>query len=70
MQEKLTSQKLYNVGLSYKKADVSTRGKFSISNENQILLLNEAKENGIKGLFVMSTCNRTEITGFGGENPH
>ena len=64
MQEKLTTQKLYNVGLSYKKADVSTRGKFSISNENQILLLNEAKENGIKGLFVMSTCNRTEITGF------
>ena len=64
MQEKLTSQKLYNVGLSYKKADVFTRGKFSISNENQILLLNEAKANGVKGLFVISTCNRTEITGF------
>ncbi|PCH53852.1 MAG: glutamyl-tRNA reductase [Flavobacteriaceae bacterium] len=64
MQEKLTSQKFYNVGLSYKKADVFTRGKFSISKENQILLLKEAKEVGVEGLFVISTCNRTEITGF------
>ncbi len=57
-------QKLYNVGLSYKKADVHTRGKFSISKENQLLLLEEAKQSGIDGLFVLSTCNRTEITGF------
>ncbi len=64
MQEKLTTQKLYNVGLSYKKADVSIRGKFSISKENQILLIKEAKEVGVEGLFVISTCNRTEITGF------
>lgn len=64
MQEKLTSQKLYNVGLSYKKADVFTRGKFSISNDKQILLLKDAKETGVDGLFVISTCNRTEITGF------
>lgn len=64
MQEKLTTQKLYNVGLSYKKADVTTRGKFSISKENQILLIKEAKEVGVEGLFVISTCNRTEITGF------
>ncbi len=56
--------KLYNVGLSYKKADVKTRSDFSISNENQVLLLKEAKEKGIDGLFVLSTCNRTEITGF------
>ncbi|HKJ05929.1 MAG TPA: glutamyl-tRNA reductase [Flavobacteriaceae bacterium] len=56
--------KLYNVGLSYKKADVKVRGAFSISKENQKLLLKEAKANGIEGLFVLSTCNRTEITGF------
>ena len=59
-----SSQKLYNVGLSYKKADILTRGRFSISKENQILLLEEAKNSGVGGLFVLSTCNRTEITGF------
>ncbi len=56
--------KLYNVGLNYKKADVKVRGTFSITKKNQILLLEDAKKNGIKGIFVVSTCNRTEITGF------
>jgi len=56
--------KFYNVGLSYKKADVKVRGAFSITKENQKLLLKEAKGNGIDGIFVLSTCNRTEITGF------
>jgi len=56
--------KFYNVGLNYKKADVKVRGAFSITKENQKLLLKEAKANGIDGIFVLSTCNRTEITGF------
>ena len=56
--------KLYNVGLSYKKADVEVRGTFSITKENQKLLLIDAKKRGIEGIFVLSTCNRTEITGF------
>lgn len=56
--------KLYNVGLSYKKADVKVRGTFSISKENQRLLLQDAKRDGIEGILVLSTCNRTEITGF------
>jgi len=56
--------KFYNVGLSYKKADVKMRGAFSITKENQKLLLKEAKASGIDGVFVLSTCNRTEITGF------
>lgn len=56
--------KLYNVGLSYKKADANVRGVFSITKEDQVSLLKEAKENGNNGIFVVSTCNRTEITGF------
>ncbi|UTD14691.1 glutamyl-tRNA reductase [Tenacibaculum mesophilum] len=55
---------LYNIGVSYKKADALIRGKFSISKENQIQLLEEAKQRGIDGIFVLSTCNRTEICGF------
>jgi glutamyl-tRNA reductase len=57
-------KKLYNVGLSYKKADVKTRSAFSITKENQILLLQEAKKFGVEGVFILSTCNRTEIMGF------
>ncbi len=56
--------KFYNVGLSYKKADVHTRGAFSVTKENQKLLLIEAKRRGIDGILILSTCNRTEITGF------
>lgn len=59
-----TPTKFYNVGISYRKADVKVRGAFSISKENQIALLNEAKRIGLDGVFVLSTCNRTEITGF------
>ena len=56
--------KFYNVGLSYKKADAAMRGAFSITKENQTLLLQDAKASGVDGIFVLSTCNRTEITGF------
>lgn len=56
--------KLYNVGLSYKKADVKTRSTFSISKQKQQQLLESAKQKGMEGLIVLSTCNRTEITGF------
>lgn len=64
MDVKNSSRKLYNVGVSYKKADVSARSKFSISKENQSLLLEDAKNQGIDGLFVLSTCNRTEVMGY------
>lgn len=55
---------LYNISVSYKKAEALIRGKFSLTKEAQVALLREAKENGIDGIFVLSTCNRTEITGF------
>ncbi len=54
----------YNVGLHYKKADVQIRSLFSVSSENQSLLLQEAKKQGLDGLFIISTCNRTELFGF------
>ena len=55
---------LYNIGVSYRKADAHTRGRYSLSKQNQIDLLKEAKSIGLDGVFVLSTCNRTEITGF------
>lgn len=55
---------LYNIGVSYKKADAHTRGKYSLTKDSQVALLKEAKSLGLEGVLVLSTCNRTEITGF------
>lgn len=63
MQE-LRQEHFYNIGVSYKKADAKTRGKFSLTKENQIALLKLSKDKGFEGVFIISTCNRTEISGF------
>ncbi len=54
----------YTIGLSYKKADAEIRGHFSLTEESKQRLLEQAKEEGIDGILVTSTCNRTEIYGF------
>ncbi len=54
----------YTIGLSYKKADAAIRGHFSLTEEAKINLLEQAKTEGIEGLLVTSTCNRTELYGF------
>lgn len=54
----------YAVGLSYKKADAETRGKFSLSEEAKNHLLDDAKFEGIESMIAISTCNRTELYGF------
>ncbi len=57
-------QTFYAVGLSYKKADAETRGKFSLGNEAKSTVLQQAKSEGTGSLILTSTCNRTEIYGF------
>ena len=54
----------YAVGLSYRKADAEIRGKFSLGNTAKTALLEQAKQEGIESLIVISTCNRTEIYGY------
>lgn len=55
----------YAVGLSYKKADATMRGKFSMPLDQINRALSEAASNqNIDSLLVNSTCNRTEIYGF------
>lgn len=56
-----TLQHFYTIGISYKTADLATRGQFSLSNEQCIALLTEAKSKGIKEILINTTCNRTEI---------
>jgi len=59
-----TALKFYNVGLSYKKADVGLRSLFSVSKENQKKLLKAIINKGSEGALILSTCNRVEIFGF------
>lgn len=54
----------YTVGLSYKKADAEVRGKFSLDVPAIDHIMVKAKEQGIDGILVISTCNRTELYGF------
>ncbi|GIM53413.1 glutamyl-tRNA reductase [Capnocytophaga cynodegmi] len=58
------NKSFYCIGLSYKKADASMRGLFSLSAENKELLLDKAKNENIEELLVISTCNRTELYGY------
>ncbi len=54
----------YAIGLSYKKADAEVRGKFSLDVPAIDRIMAQAKEQGVDGLLVISTCNRTELYGF------
>jgi glutamyl-tRNA reductase len=51
-------------GVNYKKTDATLRGQYAINNEQYGKLLELAPQYGITELFVISTCNRTEIYGF------
>src|SRR5690554_738669 len=61
---KTKSTNFYVVGLNYKKADAETRGKFSLSDQAKMDLLDQAKAEGIESMMAISTCNRTELYGF------
>lgn len=51
-------------GINYKKTDADVRGLFAVSNHQYARLLQQAAAAGLTELFVVSTCNRTEIYGF------
>ncbi|HEY0731866.1 MAG TPA: NAD(P)-binding domain-containing protein, partial [Chitinophagaceae bacterium] len=51
-------------GINYKKADASVRGLYAINNDQYDNILVKAKAAGLPELFILSTCNRTEIYGF------
>lgn len=54
----------YVAGINYKKTDAAIRGQFAISNEQYSHLLALAPSHHVTELFILSTCNRTEIYGF------
>ncbi len=52
------------IGISYKNADLDTRGLFSLSDLQLHSLFLEAKEKKFDELMIINTCNRTEIFGW------
>jgi len=52
------------IGVSYKNADLDTRGLFSLSDIQLHSLFLEAKEKSFKELLIINTCNRIEIFGW------
>ena len=59
--------KFWVAGINYKKVDAATRGQFSIQDNKYTQLLERALANGFTDVFVLSTCNRTEIYGLAEE---
>lgn len=53
----------YIAGINYKKTDASVRGLFAVNNDHYVSILQKASSYFLDELFVLSTCNRTEIYG-------
>jgi glutamyl-tRNA reductase len=54
----------YIAGINYKKSEASVRGLFAINSDQYTNILAKAAQVGINEVFLLSTCNRTEIYGF------
>lgn len=57
-------ENFFVAGVNYKKTDAEIRGLFAIDNIKYAAILSQAATEGIEEVFVLSTCNRTEIFGF------
>ncbi len=55
--------RFYAIGINYKKTDASIRSRFAVSNAQYEAILAETIPNSSRDLFILSTCNRTEIYG-------
>src|SRR6516225_8800538 len=50
-------------GINYKKADAELRSLFAVNEDRYTAILSKASSFGLSEVFVLSTCNRTEIYG-------
>lgn len=57
------SGNFFVAGINYKKTDAETRGLFAIDSEHYENIINLSPLYGVDSLFILSTCNRTEIYG-------
>jgi len=60
-------QNFFVAGINYKKTDASMRGQYAVSLEQYATILENAAQLDLKEVFIISTCNRTEIYGLAPE---
>jgi len=63
-EERKNLSDFYVIGINYRKTDATVRGQFAINNDQYSRILDIAPSFGIDELFILSTCNRTEVYGF------
>jgi len=56
--------KFFIAGINYKKTDASIRGEYAVNQDEYATILSASPAFGVHELFILSTCNRTEIYGF------
>lgn len=66
----LDISRFYVAGLNYKKTDASIRGQFAVSTDQCREILSASTTHGISEMFILSTCNRTEIYGLASDPSH
>jgi len=52
------------VGINHASADAAIRGLFAVNDSAQEVILKQAKADGLRSIFILSTCNRTEVYGY------
>jgi len=57
-------QRFFITGINYKKTDAAIRSQFAIHDAQYAAIAERAPSFGVNELFIISTCNRTEIFGF------
>ena len=56
-------QQFFIAGVNYRKTDAAIRGLFAVNQDQYASILATAAEQGLNEVFIVSTCNRTEIYG-------
>lgn len=60
--------RFYAIGINYKKTDAAIRSRFAVSHVQYDAILTDAASNHSRDLFILSTCNRTEIYGMAADS--
>lgn len=67
LMNQITQQSLpgfFLVGISYEKADADIRSSYAVDDKAYASILKKAAQKEIREIFILATCNRTEIYGF------
>lgn len=64
LEEKHSITDFWVIGINYRKSDTALRGQYAVNDIQYAQILDAAASFGVPELFVLSTCNRTEVYGF------